>query len=125
MSVYLTPAEIEKLKEQFNGFCRKSYDRLVLVIPNNKNTYTTFMEFKIRSGDSFKIIWFWDVIRHDKLDNDWSCTMDDLPNYGKPITRTEYEARLQKFTKHWKEMPKIIKEHAVKLKQIKMKEDFE
>lgn len=125
MSVYLNKNEVEELRQKFKGSYHKYSNRLMIIIKNNINELTHFIEFKMRNDNDYKIIWFYDEFYHDKLNNDWTLVTPDLSNYGKPITRKEFENRLQKFTKKLEEMPLIIKKQAEKLKEIKLREDFE
>lgn len=124
MSVYLNKNEIEELNKKFNSSYVEYGNRLLIYLKNNKNEVTNFIKFKKRNNNDYKIICFYDEFSHDKLNNEWSLVTPDLSNYGKPITRKEFEVRLQKFTKQLEEMPIIIKKQAEKLKEIRLNDDF-
>ena len=124
MSVYLNKNEIEKLCEQFKGEFDRYSKYVSIYLKTNDNEYTEFIQFKRRNSNDFKIIWFCDEILHDKLNNVWRLGVQDWSNYGKPITRKEFEDRLKKFTKNMEDLPLILKKHAEKLKEIRLKDDF-
>lgn len=124
MSVYLNKNEIDKLCEQFNGELDKYSKYVSIYLKTNDGEYTEFIQFKRRNSNDFKIIWFSDEILHDKLNNVWRLGIQDWSNYGKPITRKEFEDRLQKFTKNMEDLPLILKKQAEKLKEIRLNDDF-
>ena len=124
MSVYLTKNEIDKLCEQFKGELDKYSKYVSIYLKTNDGEYTEFIQFKRRNSNDFKIIWFSDEILHDKLNNVWRLGIQDWSNYGKPITRKEFEDRLQKFTKNMEDLPLILKKQAEKLKEIRLNDDF-
>lgn len=124
MSVYLTKTEIDKLCEQFKGELDKYSKYVSIYLKTNDNEYTEFIQFKRRNSNDFKIIWFSDEILHDKLNNVWRLGVQSWSNYGKPITRKEFEDRLQKFTNNMEDLPLILKKQAEKLKEIRLNDDF-
>ena len=124
MSVYLNKNEIEKMCDRFKGELDKYSKYVTIYLKTNTDERTEFIQFKMRNSNDFKIIWFCDEIIHDKLNNVWSLGVQDKSNYGKPITRKEFEDRLQKFTKNMEDLPLILKKQAEKLKEIRLNDDF-
>ena len=127
MSVYLTMDEINEIVNQFKAY-RAECDfepwcnHFEVGFYNNKNDGISFISFKRRSGELFKIWYFRDDFEFYPSGY-WNVYAKGS-NYGKPKTKGEFKLRLKKFTENLHKMDLKVKEFKQKEKLERIKNDF-
>ena len=123
MAVYLTLNDLNDIAKRFNGGVYHSYNHCSIYLYNNKNEPIIIVRCKKQEKDKYKIWWFNDIFHHWKTANSWTVVFE-TSNYGKPKTKEEFYNRLDMLSKNLVKIKKTVKDWAIKLKEMKIKEDF-